>query len=108
MKSMTVFVHVPTQPDPLPTAVIHACGLGCAIVGARIGGIPEILDQGNAGQLVMPNDPIRLSNMLNKLVSDTTQLANLRAEARKQFLKTFTLEQMQSRLERAYQMVLKQ
>lgn len=45
-----------TRPDPLPTIAIEAAALGKAVLAAHIGGLPEIVSDGETGLLLPPND----------------------------------------------------
>jgi glycosyltransferase involved in cell wall biosynthesis len=43
IKSLDLFVHVPVQPDALPTVLLHALALGKPIIASDIGGVGEII-----------------------------------------------------------------
>src|SRR5262249_46202860 len=64
-----------------PRALIEAMSLGCPTVAARVGGIPEILqDQGN-GLLHRPEDPDDLAAKIVTLLNDPTRAARLGRQA---------------------------
>jgi hypothetical protein len=46
-----------------------------------VGGIPEMLDGGEAGVLVPPHDPVTLANALERLLTDPARRAELAARA---------------------------
>jgi glycosyltransferase involved in cell wall biosynthesis len=106
MPAFDIFAHVPTQPDPLPTVLTESCALGCAIVASRIGGIPEILGDDEAGLLVPPRDPIASAQAILSLMADPTRQAALRQSARRRFQVHFSWDQMKARLGGIYQKVL--
>lgn len=106
MPAFDIFVHIPTQPDPLPTVLMHSCALGCAIIASRIGGIPEILGDEEAGLLVPPADPIASAQALLSLMADPTRRAELRQSARRRFQGHFSWERMKAGLAGVYQQVL--
>lgn len=107
MKGFDVFVHVPTQPDPLPTAVLHAAALKGAIVAASIGGIPEIIEDGEGGMLVPPRDAERLCDVLDALISDPQLRGRLGERAQAHFLRRFSHSQLEQGLAKAYQRCLR-
>ncbi|SAL69092.1 glycosyltransferase family 4 protein [Caballeronia telluris] len=68
--------------DPCPLAIIEAREAGCAIVGTRAGGIPELLEGGAAGVLVDAGEPQQLAAKLRWLLMDTHARAQLGARAK--------------------------
>ena len=56
-------VVLPTRNDAegLGLVLVEALLSGCAVVGTRAGGIPEVVEDGVTGRLVPPNDPGALS-----------------------------------------------
>lgn len=47
-----IFVHMPGYEDPFPGVVLEAMLAGVPVIGKRIGGIPEQIDDGKTGYLV--------------------------------------------------------
>lgn len=45
-----------------PVTVIEALSAGCPVVTTAVGGLPDLLDQGDLGRLVAPNDPQALAD----------------------------------------------
>jgi glycosyltransferase involved in cell wall biosynthesis len=60
--------------DPCPLTVMEARVAGRAIVGTRVGGIPEVLEDGQAGHLVPPQDPEAMAVAFRELVADPATL----------------------------------
>jgi glycosyltransferase involved in cell wall biosynthesis len=69
--------------DPCPLAIIEAREAGCAVVGTRAGGIPELLEGGAAGVLVDAGEPQQLAAKLRWLLMDTHARAELGARAKR-------------------------
>ena len=44
---------------------------GVPVVATRVGGIPHVLDQGNAGRLVPPFEPDAMADEISKLIQDS-------------------------------------
>jgi glycosyltransferase involved in cell wall biosynthesis len=80
MQDADVFVVPSRWPDPSPLTVGEAMASGLAVVGSRIGGIPETL--GDAGMLVAPGDPEELAAALAHLADDDSARLRLAAAAR--------------------------
>jgi glycosyltransferase involved in cell wall biosynthesis len=62
--------------------LLEAMSWGCAIVATRVGGVPEILTDGEDSLLVQPGDPDELERALVRLAGDARLRARLGAAAR--------------------------
>ena len=60
-----------------PRALIEAMSLGCPIVAARVGGIPEIFEDHRDGFLHRPEDPDDLSARIISLLSNPSHATEL-------------------------------
>jgi glycosyltransferase involved in cell wall biosynthesis len=56
-------------PDPCPLTVLEALALGVPVVGSRIGGIPELVEDGVDGVLLEPGDDEALAEALAGLAA---------------------------------------
>jgi glycosyltransferase involved in cell wall biosynthesis len=87
--------------DPCPLVVSEARGAGCAIVASAVGGVPEVLEHGRAGQLVPPSDPAAMADAFRVLLADPDALATWRARAKKG-AEYFTVARMANDYTRVY------
>jgi glycosyltransferase involved in cell wall biosynthesis len=62
--NIDVFVHYPTQADPLPTVILEATQERCPVIVADIGGCAECIGNGKWGTLVPANQPDELAKVL--------------------------------------------
>jgi glycosyltransferase involved in cell wall biosynthesis len=62
--------------------VVEAQCRGRAVIGSRVGGIPDLVRDGENGLLVEPEDPEALAEALLRVLSDRDLAAGLGAEAR--------------------------
>lgn len=86
LSSLDVFV-LSSVKEGLPFALIEAMAAGLPIVTTRVGGIPEVLVDGQSALLVPPGDPTALSQGICRLVQNPQVAAALGAEARQAFLR---------------------
>ncbi len=107
IRAFDIFVHAPTQPDPLPTVVLHAAALGRAIVASNTGGIPEIVPEGVGGLLVPAGDADALARAIGELLDDPTRRGALGERARAHFIERFSRRQMIEGLAHAYEACLR-
>jgi len=60
----------PSVYEPLGIVNLEAMACGAAVVASRVGGIPEVVDDGVTGLLVTPDDPPALTAAMNTLLAD--------------------------------------
>lgn len=68
--------------EPFGLSIAEARAAGCAVVATAVGGVPEVLEHGRAGQLVPPSAPEAMADVLQRLMTDSDELARWRAHAR--------------------------
>jgi starch synthase len=78
----TVFA-CPSLYEPLGIVNLEAMACGTAVVASRVGGIPEVVSDGETGLLVSPDDPAALAGALNALVGDPGRAEAMGAAGRK-------------------------
>jgi glycosyltransferase involved in cell wall biosynthesis len=76
----TVLV-LPSRSEGLGRVVVEAFCRGRGVVGSRVGGIPDIVDDGVSGILVQPGDPQALADALVRVLSDRPLAERLGAAA---------------------------
>jgi glycosyltransferase involved in cell wall biosynthesis len=64
-----IFVY-PSYNEGMPMAVLEAMACGLPIVASRVGGLPDLVQDGINGILVEPGKPEQLSSALCKLAND--------------------------------------
>ena len=67
--------------EPAGLVLTEAREAGCAIIATSVGGIPEMLDGGNAGILVPPRRPDLLAGAMIDVLTNKTVLAQMRAKS---------------------------
>jgi glycosyltransferase involved in cell wall biosynthesis len=61
---------LPTRADNLPVAILEAMTLALPVVATRVGGVPELVVDGETGYLVEPDDPRDLARALTEVIAD--------------------------------------
>ena len=82
LSAADIVVHPSVFPDPYPNAVREALSLGKAVIGSRVGGIPELICNGETGLLVAPEDVQQLAFALRKLIDSPEERTRLGEKAR--------------------------
>ena len=84
----TVFV-CPSIYEPLGIVNLEAMACGTAVVASRIGGIPEVVVDGETGLLVPSEDPDALAVAINELVASPERAAAMGEAGRRRAVADF-------------------
>ncbi len=68
--------------DGIPNVLVEAMAAGMAVVSTSVSGIPEVVEDGDNGLLVPPEDPAALADALLRLAKDPRSRRARRAAAR--------------------------
>ena len=97
----TVFA-CPSLYEPLGIVNLEAMACGTAVVGSRVGGIPEVVADGATGLLTPPGDPGALAAALNALIADPVRAAELGRAGRERALAEFGWAQIAAQTAELY------
>jgi glycosyltransferase involved in cell wall biosynthesis len=97
----TVFV-LPSHAEALPMSLLEAMAAGCPVIATRVGGIPDLVRDGENGLLVPPGEPAALAAALQRLLRDRALAARLGEQARATIAAGYTVERSIERLEQIY------
>lgn len=92
-------------PDPCPTVAMEAMATGKPVIAARIGGLPDIVADGDTGILVPPNDPDALRAAMARLIGDPALAAAMGAAGRER-VTAFHASTVVGQIESVYREVL--
>lgn len=87
--------------EPSPTVVLEAMQAGRAVVASKIGGLPDMVDEGQTGLLVQPGDVPKLRRALDTLTADTPLRERMGAEAQRR-VERFTAGSVVPQIEQVY------
>jgi glycosyltransferase involved in cell wall biosynthesis len=68
----TLFVF-PTREDSLGVVVLEALHSGLPVLATSVGGIPDMIKNGENGVLVEPDNPSELAKVISELLGDKTR-----------------------------------
>jgi glycosyltransferase involved in cell wall biosynthesis len=90
-------VVLPSRSEALPTVLMEAAAAGRPVVATRVGGVPEVVEDGATGLLVPPGDPDGLAAAMGRLLQDAGMARDLGARARRRAAASFSLERQAER-----------
>jgi starch synthase len=103
-----VFV-CPSVYEPLGIVNLEAMACGTAVVASRVGGIPEVVEDGVTGLLVETEEGFagRLARALDSLLADPATAARMGEAGRERAVREFGWQTVARRTARLYEEVLK-
>jgi glycosyltransferase involved in cell wall biosynthesis len=100
-----VFV-LPSRTDSFGIAYLEAWVYGVPVIGARAGGVPEVIDDGKDGVLVGFGDVDALSHAIEVLLTEQLQALEMGVAGRTKVMRTMTWDHVYSRVHECYTDVL--
>jgi starch synthase len=85
----TVFC-CPSVYEPLGIVNLEAMACSTAVVASRVGGIPEVVADGETGVLVPPDDPAALASALNSLLGNVGRASEMGRSGRARAVTEFS------------------
>lgn len=102
LPEVTVSV-LPSITEGLSNTLLESMAAGRAVVATRVGGTPEVVEDGVTGLLVPPNDAGALAGAVRRLLEDAELRERLGRAARRLVLERFSIERMVTDTERLYE-----
>ncbi len=84
--------------ENLPMALIESLSAGVPVVAARVGGIPEIYDDGQEGRFWPLDDPKAGAEVLMSILKDPATLARMSKQAHQRYVRAFASQVVAGRL----------
>lgn len=75
LHAMDLLVVPSTEFESLPLVILEAMGAGTPVLGSRLAGIPEAIEDGVTGALFEPGDVHALTGLLDAAVTDRSALS---------------------------------
>ena len=107
LASFDVFA-LPSVSEGLPLVILEAMATGLPVVASAVGGIPDVVEEGETGMLVPPSNPGALRERLVALADDRVRAHEIGARARSVAIERYSLHTMAGAYMQLYRQLLGQ
>ncbi|HVM18214.1 MAG TPA: glycosyltransferase family 4 protein [Gaiellaceae bacterium] len=97
---------LPSANEGTPVSAIESLAAGRPVVATRVGGLPDVVRDGEDGFLVEPGDVEALAERLHALAADPDLRARMGEEARRRVLARYAVERLIDDVDRLYRSLL--
>jgi len=105
LQALDIFV-LPSLSEGIPMALLEAMAASRSVVASRVGGTPEIIEDGCEGFLVEPMDVNSLAERCRRLIEFPDVARKMGEQARKRVERNFSATAMADRVESVYKELL--
>ncbi|MCK5180215.1 MAG: glycosyltransferase family 4 protein [Candidatus Omnitrophica bacterium] len=103
MLSLFDIFAMPSRQEGLGLSIMEAQAAGLPVVASRVGGIPSLIEDGNTGVLVEPENPDELAGAIVKLFGDRARMNTIGMAGREFIKETFSADKMLDKVIYLYQ-----
>src|ERR671930_405634 len=97
---------LPSGNEGTPVSAIEALAAGRPVVATRVGGVPDVVEEGEDGYLVEPGDVDALAERLAQLAADPELRERLGAARRARVIPRYSVERLVDDVDRLYRSLL--
>jgi glycosyltransferase involved in cell wall biosynthesis len=98
-------VALPSRFEGLPLVALEAMAVARPVVGTRVAGIDETVEDGVTGRLVPPEDPAALADAIVEILEDAATARRYGTAGRRRYEDVFTAARMVAETEAVYDRV---
>jgi glycosyltransferase involved in cell wall biosynthesis len=104
--ALDLFVLASRASEGVPQAILQAMALRIPVLATRVGGIPDVVEDGSTGFLVERDDAVTLAARISEILGmPAGALEPILERARRKIVEEHTLERVVESYERAYDVV---
>jgi glycosyltransferase involved in cell wall biosynthesis len=104
LRDAGLFVYI-THEEGLGSAVLLAMAAGVPVIASHVGGLPEVVEDGETG-LLTENTPEQIASRISRLLNDRALALALAERARKQVEERFSVDIMVRETVKVYEKVV--
>jgi len=101
LHAIDIFV-LPSRSEALSNSLMEAMACGCCVVASRVGGNPELVEDGKTGLLFESGDAHALAEQLRRLIQQPQLRANLATAGAEKISTRFSIQTSANRMQEIY------
>lgn len=101
LRDSDIFV-LPSFAEGIPVALMEAMAIGLPVIATYVGGVTELVIDGETGQVVYPSDPKHLALAIEKYVNDPEFCLVVANKARQKVATEFNIEDQVDKLAKLF------
>ena len=94
LAAFDVSVLSSTDVETLPLAFLESMASGLPLVATRVGGVPDLIEDGVNGFLTEPRDPRSLADAMLRVLADRAVAERMGSASRRIVIERFHVDQM--------------
>ena len=99
---------LPSRLEGLPISILEAMSQRLPVIATNVGGIPELVIDGETGILIPPNDPLALAEAMKRMISDPDMRRRMGEAGYQRVASEFSFERMTRQYEELYLSLLRE
>lgn len=97
---------LPSRSEGIPNALLEAMACGLPVVASAVGGIPDVVQDGESGLLVPPDDVPALAGAIGRLLADSDLRRRMGEKGRQRVVSDYSLKATTTRHLELYREVI--
>jgi glycosyltransferase involved in cell wall biosynthesis len=102
LNAMDIFV-LPSYSEGVSLALLEAMAAGLPVIATAVGGLPEVVTDGQTGLLIPPRDAVALAGALERLLAAPALAQHLGANARDYVREHYSLDRLGREINEIYE-----
>ncbi|MBI4358106.1 MAG: glycosyltransferase, partial [Candidatus Omnitrophica bacterium] len=102
-----IVIHASREAEPFPLVIIEAMLAGKPVIAAQLGGVVDLVRNGETGILFEPDDHTALAHSIETLMGDCAFVNGLTQNAKEWAQKSFRVEENALQIEQLYRRLLR-